>query len=69
MTNGTARTQVFVGAGQWTSSKKSGALFRQTGGSDAWEHAANVCHALKSISLLKELGKFPSVIVTGPNRA
>jgi photosystem II stability/assembly factor-like uncharacterized protein len=37
MTNGTARSQVFVGAGQWTSAKKSGALFRQVAGSDAWE--------------------------------
>ena len=37
MTNGTARSQVFVGAGQWTSAKKSGALFRQAAGNDAWE--------------------------------
>jgi photosystem II stability/assembly factor-like uncharacterized protein len=37
MSQGTARSQVFVGAGQWTSAKKSGALFRQAAGSDGWE--------------------------------
>ena len=37
MTNGTARSQVFVGAGTWTSQKKSGGLFRQAAGNGHWE--------------------------------
>jgi photosystem II stability/assembly factor-like uncharacterized protein len=37
MSQTTARSQVFVGAGTWTSQRKHGGLFRQTVGDDRWE--------------------------------
>src|SRR2546421_8564420 len=35
-----ARSQVFVGAGTWTSQRKHGGLFRQTVGDSRWESLA-----------------------------
>ena len=37
MSESTARSQVFVGAGTWTSQKKSGGLFRQAAENGHWE--------------------------------
>ena len=37
MSQGNGRSQVFVGAGTWTSSRKTGGLFRRTAGNGTWE--------------------------------
>ena len=37
MSQGNGRSQVFVGAGTWTSQRKTGGLFRRTAGNGTWE--------------------------------
>ena len=65
MSQGTARSQVFVGAGQWTSTKKSGALFRQAAGSDGWEKVTKGLPDPVSVQAITVHPENPDVIFVG----
>jgi len=65
MSQDTARAQVFVGAGQWTSAKKSGALFRQAAGGDAWEQVRKGLPDPVSVQAITVHPANPDVIFAG----
>jgi photosystem II stability/assembly factor-like uncharacterized protein len=56
-------TRVFVGAGQWTSAKKSGALYRGTG--DAWEQCTKGLPEPASVQAITVHPTSPGVIFVG----